>query len=145
MKKIIVTLSLVLTAGLFSAYASPDPDPTQKVLEGFKKEFPAAQHVSWTSWEEFDKAIFVMAGRRVIAYFTKEGELEGTLRDIFFDQLPLTVMTAVNKRYEKAVVIEVREINNAEGTSYKMKLEVGEKKLSVRVSPDGSFLSVEKF
>ena len=144
MKKFIVTMSLVLTAGLFIAYANPDPDPTKKVLDGFKKEFPAAQHVSWTSQAEFDKAIFVMAGRRVIAYFTKEGELEGTVRDIFFDQLPLTVMSAVDKRYDKAIVIEVREINNAEGTTYKMRLELKDRKLSITVSPDGTILNVKK-
>lgn len=144
MKKSIVVLSFLLTAGVASAFTVNDPDPDQKVLEGFKKEFPTAQEVKWTVQEEFDKAIFVLAGRRVIAYFTKQGELEGSVRDIFFDQLPLAVMTTVNKRYPDAGLLEVREINNAEGAHYKLRLEFNGKKLIVRVNPDGSVRSTEK-
>jgi len=144
MKKIIVSLSLLLTAGLVSAIANPGPDPAQKVLAGFKNEFPTAQYVTWTTMDEFDKAVFVLAGRRVIAYFSKEGELQGSVRDIFFDHLPLTVMNAVNRRYVNAVIFEVREINNIEGTSYKMTLEFKNRKYNIRVRPDGSISDVVK-
>jgi hypothetical protein len=141
MKKVILSL-LLATAVLTSAFANTDPDP--KVLDGFKKEFPAAQQVSWSKLADFDKASFIMAGCRVIAYFTKEGSLEGSVRDIFFDQVPLAVMTAVDKRYENAAVSEVREINNPEGTFYKIKLESRGKKYQFRVSSDGNISEVER-
>ena len=144
MKKIFVSLSLLLTTGLVSAVANPGPEPDQRVLAEFKNEFPTAQHVTWTTQDDFDKAIFVMAGRRVIAYFTKQGQLEGSVRDIFFDQLPLNVMTSIDRRFENAVIFEVREINNKEGTSYKMRLEFKNRNYIIRVRPDGSFSDIEK-
>jgi hypothetical protein len=141
MKKIIFILAM---GGITTAFAAVDPDPDQKVLDGFKKEFPAAQQVSWSTQAEFEKAVFVMAGRRVGAYFTREGQLEGSVRDIFYDQLPLTVMTAVERRFDQPTILEVREINNGEGTHYKIRLETPKKKIRLRVSPDGIISDVEK-
>ena len=115
MKKIIVSLSLLLTAGLSTAFATDDPNPGEKVLATFKNEFLTAQNVVWTKENNYDKVSFVLASRRVIAYFNPEGELEGYMRDIFFDQLPLAVMTAVDKKYPDAVIIDVREVNNSNG------------------------------
>jgi len=144
MKKIIISFSLLLTAGLSSAFANDDVNPDQKVLANFKNEFTAAQNVSWEKQGEYDKASFVLAGRRVIAFFNQAGELEGSMRDIFFDQLPLAVMTSVDKKYADAEIIDVREISNADGTNYRIRLESKGKKLSVRVSPGGNIDDVEK-
>lgn len=144
MKKIIVSFSLLLTAGLSSAFASDDVNPDQKVLANFKNEFATAQNVSWEKQGEYDKASFVLAGRRVIAFFNPAGELEGSMRDIFFDQLPLAVMTAVDKKYVDAIIIDVREISNADGTNYRIRLESKGKRLSIRVGPDGNIDDVEK-
>ena len=141
----IVSLSLMLTACL-SAFAIDNPaiGPGQQVLDGFKKEFSSAQNVTWAKQDEFDKATFVIGGRRAIAYFSSDGNLEGCVRDIFFDQLPLTVMTAVDRRFNDAVVLDVREITNAEGTSYRIRLESGEKKYRVLISSSGNINEVQK-
>ena len=142
MKKIIVSLSLLLSAGLTQAFAAPEPD--QKVLDGFKLEFPAAEQVSWSTQEEYEKAIFVMAGRRVVAFFSREGILEGSMCNIFFDQLPLMVMTAVQKRFNDAIIVDVREVSNSEGTSYRLRLEKNNRKYNIKVSPDGNITDVKK-
>jgi hypothetical protein len=144
MKKTILSLFLLVTAGLTSVHASDDPNPEQEVLELFKKEFSSAQNVSWSRQGDYDKATFVLAGRRAIAYFNPEGELEGSIRDLFFDQLPLTVMTAVDKRFADAEIIDVREINNAEGTNYRIRLTAKNKRYSLKVNSYGSISEVEK-
>ncbi|HEV7780777.1 MAG TPA: hypothetical protein VGO58_05905 [Chitinophagaceae bacterium] len=144
MKKIILSLSLLMTAGLSTIYANDDPTPDKEVLNLFKKEFSSAESVSWSRQGDYDKATFVLAGRRAIAYFNANGELEGSVRDIFFDQLPLTVMTAVDKRFADAEIIDVREINNAEGTHYRIRLTAKSKKYSVKVDPSGSIGDIEK-
>jgi hypothetical protein len=144
MKKMILSLALLVTTGLSVVYANEDPSPNDEVLALFKKEFSNAQNVSWTRQGDYDKATFVLAGRRAIAYFNAEGELEGSIRDIFFDQLPLVVMTAVDKRFADAEIIDVREINNVEGTHYKIRLNSKTKKYSVKVDPAGSIGDVEK-
>ena len=124
--------------------AIANPYPNQQVLNAFKKEFIAAQHVSWDKQDDFDKATFVLAGRRVVAFFSSEGQFEGCIRDIFFDQLPLSVMTTVDKRFGEAQILDVREITNAEGTSYRISLETKNNKYRIRVSSSGGINEIQK-
>jgi len=144
MKKIIVSLSFLLTTGLLNTFAADRIEPSKQVLDEFKKEFIAAQHVSWAKQGEYDKATFLLAGRRVIAYFNAAAQFEGCVRDIFFDQLPLTVMTAVDKRFAEAGIFDVREITNSEGTSYHITLEAKNKKYRIKVGATGNIDEVEK-
>jgi hypothetical protein len=144
MKKIIFSISMFLTAGLSAVFASEDPQPDQQVLDLFKKEFTSAQNVTWEKQDEYDKAIFMLAGSRAIAYFNAAGQLEGSVRDLFFNQLPLAVMTAVDKRFINAEYYEVREVTNATGTSYRLKLELNNKKYKIKVDASGNIDEVEK-
>ncbi len=144
MKKIIVSFSLLLSAGLSTVFATTEINPGQKTLDGFKKEFIAAESVTWDKQGDYDKATFQLTGHRVIAWFNAEGRLEGCIRDIFFDQLPLNVMKAVDKRFIAADILAVKEITNAEGTIYRITLETKKKKYSVKVGTYGNIDEVEK-
>ena len=144
MKKIIILFSLLLTTGLSLVFANEKFNPDQKTLDGFKKEFIAAQSVSWEKQGDFDKATFLLSGNRVIAWFNTAGQLEGSIRDIFFDQLPLIVMTAVDKRFADAAIYSVREITKNELTSYSITLEAKNKKYTIKVGSSGTIDEVEK-
>ena len=144
MKKIIVSFSLLMTSGLSIAFANDKVNPDQQILEGFKKEFIAAQSITWDKQGEYDRAIFLLMGHRVMAWFNTTGQLEGCIRDIFFDQLPLNVMKAVDKRFAEADILSVREITNADGTNYQITLETKSKKLNVKVGLSGSIEEVDK-
>jgi ribosomal protein L28 len=137
-------LTFVFAAGLGLAFANPDPEPSLKVLEGFKKEFPTAQQVTWTTMGDFEKATFLYSGRRVVAYFTKDGALEGSVRDMFYDQLPLAAMSAITKRFVDPDVLEVWEINNNEGTRYRLKLASKGRSIFLKVDGDGNISDVIK-
>jgi len=143
MKKFILVIALASITAMPSL-ASNTPEPGYRVLEEFKKEFPSAENVKWDTESQFLKANFILAGRRVIAYFSEEGQLEGSIRDIFYDQLPLSVMTSVERRFIDFDVLYIREINNAEGTHYKIRLDANGKKYSVRVSSNGNISDVER-
>ncbi len=144
MKKIIVFFSLLLTTGLSVVFANEKVNPDQRTLDGFKKEFIAAQNVTWDKQGDYDKATFLLTGHRVIAWFNTAGQLEGCIRDIFFDQLPLIVMSAVDKRFAEADILTVREITNSDGTSYSITLETKSKKYSVKVGSSGNIDEVDK-
>ncbi|MDZ4793306.1 MAG: hypothetical protein SGI83_03425 [Bacteroidota bacterium] len=144
MKKIIVSFSFLLVAGISTAFAREDPGPDQKTLDLFKNEFKTAENVRWDKQGEYDKATFLLLGRRVIAWFNTANQLEGCVRDIFFDQLPLTVMKAVDKRFADADILAVSEISNTEGTSYRIILEVKNKKYNIKVGSAGNIDDVEK-
>ena len=145
MKKIIILFSVLLTTGMSTVFANDDPNPEEQILNLFKKEFAAAQNVSWSRQGEYQKATFLLAGYRVVAWFNPATEqLEGCIREIFFDQLPLTIMTAVDRRFEEAVISNVREITNSEGTHYRILLEANNKKYRIKVSSAGNINEVEK-
>ena len=143
MKKISMFF-LLLSLGATTVFANEEPEPSQLVLSQFKKEFSTAENVSWDKQDEFDKATFVLMGRRVIAYFNSLGQLEGCVRDIFFDQLPLAVMTAIDKKFANAEIFDVNELSNAEGTSYRIRLTAKNRKYSIKVSAHGSISEVQK-
>ena len=130
----------VTTASFANVVIDPDPE----VTEAFKKEFPGAQLVSWTEQGDFQKATFILGGHRSIAYFDQDNELVGCMRDLFFDQLPMVVMKAIEKKFPAADFCEVREINNADGTSYLLTVEQNKKKYKVKVTSDGFFANIEK-
>jgi hypothetical protein len=145
MKKIILSLSLLLSAGLSAVFAATDPNPDEQVLNLFKKEFTAAENVVWSRQGDYDKATFLLAGYRVVAWFNPQTtQLEGSIREIFFDQLPLTVMTAVDRRFPEAEISNVKEITNSDGTSYRIRLDAKNKKYTIKVGSAGNISEVEK-
>jgi hypothetical protein len=143
MKRIILSFAFVVTAGTMVAMA--DPGTTTPGFESaFKKEFSGAQNVKWNEDNGYMKATFVLNEHRTIAWFTKEGEFQGSLRNIFFTQLPLTVVKAVNTRFEANIPLDITEVVNTEGTRYSFTLEYKSKKYKVSVSPDGNIDDVRK-
>lgn len=143
MKKMIVLFAVsLITVGL--SFANDGAEPGQEVLSQFKKEFSSAESVKWDKQDEFDKATFVLGGRRVVAYFNEQGQLEGSVRDLFFDQLPLAVMSAVDKRFADYVVLDVREITNSDGTNYRLTIETKNRRYKIKISPSGSVNEMEK-
>ncbi len=145
MKKIFLSLSLSLLCLLAISAAANDPSPISKeVQDAFKKEFPAAQLLNWNSVGEFQQATFLLDGHRAQAYFSEDARLLGIIRSLFFSQLPLAAMTAIDKRYSEADVMEVYEITNDEGTNYNITLESLGKKFKVKVDANGNITKSDK-
>src|SRR5258706_224116 len=132
MKKIFVSLSLMLTVGLTTVLANDEP-VSDKVKESFKKEFVGARSVTWNHIGDYQMALFVFDGHRVEAYFNTEGELEGSVRNLPFDQLPLLVVRSFEKRFTPENIIDILEVSNIEGTSYLLKVETQNKRFLVKV------------
>jgi hypothetical protein len=142
--KLLLSLSLILTVVAGTAFAGPDPEINEAVKESFKKEFAGAGLVEWREVGSHLKATFVLNGYRTEAYFNQAGELQGSARSLFFSQLPLVVMTAIDKRYTGADIIDVNELNSTAGTYYRITLEAGKKKYRVRVDADGTVVDTER-
>jgi hypothetical protein len=145
MKKIFVSLSLLLTVAASTAFArviTIDPNPAAE--EVFKKEFAGAENVSWSQQENYQKATFILGGHRVIAYFNEDNEFAGCIRDIMYDQLPLIITKAVDQKFPGADMQEIREITNSDGTSYLVRVNANNKKLQVKITADGNITEIEK-
>lgn len=144
MKKFILSLTALFTVGTMAAFANTPVSVDPKAAANFKKEFSSAELVQWSQEGSYNKVSFVLGGNRAIAYFGQDGELIGSLRDLVYNQLPLKVMQALDKRFANAAIFDIRELNNADGIQYKVTVEKNEKKYSVTIAPDGSVGDVIK-
>lgn len=145
MKKTVIAFSLIVTMAATSAYASITPDPSGEAAKAnFKKEFPGAELISWVNTGEMHKAVFIYDGYRSEAYFNQDGELQGSARNIFYNQLPLAVTRSVDKRFIKPDVLEVCEVTMGSGTSYILRLEDGGRQYKLQVDAGGNLIRKEK-
>ncbi|HMR91647.1 MAG TPA: hypothetical protein PKC69_05015 [Chitinophagaceae bacterium] len=143
MKKTIlfVVAAFTLSAGVFAA-TGETPD---HALLSFEKHFAGAKDVTWENDAAgFRKATFVWGGHRTIAYYTTEGELAGTARGLFFAQVPMSVSRAFYRNFEKAIVLDVKEITNSEGTRYLILMEQKNKKYRTTINNYGEVVKTEK-
>lgn len=144
MKKIILSVFTVVTLAATTAFAFNPPGINKAVEESFRKEFAGSQLLSWSEQGEYLKATFILAGYRTEAYFTEDGTLHGSIRGLFYNQLPLVVITTIEKRFDAPEVIDVSEITNAGGTIYRLTLDADGKRYRVRTDSNGNLSDVEK-
>jgi hypothetical protein len=112
-------------------------------LRSFNVEFVRAENVKWTKTQDIYVANFTQTGFRVEAYFDEAGQLLGTSRNVLFHELPLSVATAINKKYKDAPVYEIFEYTVGSETFYRMKVDLTGKTLVVRCGIGGDTV-VEK-
>ena len=144
MKQLFLSLSLMLTVAASTAFANEPSAVNEQVQASFKKEFPGATIIEWSASGDFTKATFILWDHRTEAYFTSDGQLQGSTRSLFYNQLPLAVMTAVDKRFANADVLEIVEVNNTSGTSYSLLLELNNKKYKIKADASGGINEVKR-
>jgi hypothetical protein len=139
MKRIILCLALAFTLNTSTVFANVIYDSGDKTEQVFVKTFPAAQYVKWSTEGEYRKASFILYGKSTQALFTADGELLGTVRNIFYSDLPIKVMLSLKKRFDNAIPFAISEINRIDGTQYKLFIEIAKKRYQVFMLSDGSF------
>ena len=144
MKKTLILTMMLAVSGI-SIFASPGPEKNPQAELAFKKQFAGASHVKWSTAEDgYLQATFVWADHRTIAYFTPNAEFAGSIRNLFLNQLPLTIMRSIEKRFGGESVIEIREITNDEGTHYSITVDQKNKRYKVKLNSAGEILQKEK-
>ena len=144
MKKIILGLSMLMTVGISSAFANDEIKINEKILTSFGKDFTFAKNVQWREEGGYMKARFTISDMLTEAYYNEDGEFLGSARNLLFDQLPLSVIHEFNKRFDETSVLNIIEITNTEGTSYRIWLEKDEKKIKLNASATGEISILEK-
>jgi hypothetical protein len=142
MKKIIFSISLLLALSLSSLYATTKLNTDDNPEKIFKEAFPTAECVKWSREGDYRKVSFLLYGRGAQAFFSPEGDLLGTIRNILYADLPIKLMIAIRKRFDNAVPFAITEINRVDGTFYKFSVETKKRRYDVNMSEDGSFNKV---
>jgi hypothetical protein len=142
MKKIIFSISLLLTMSLSSLYATTNTYYADTPEQIFKKSFPGAECVKWSREGDYRKVSFVLFGRGAQAFFSPEGDLLGTIRNILYADLPIKSMIAIKERFDNSVPYAITEINRVDGTLYKFSVDIKNRRYEATMSQDGSFNKV---
>jgi hypothetical protein len=145
MKHLFLAASFVFAVAFTSAAKSADSG-NPRIEKAFQQIFGGATHVSWTEFENgrLLKASFVWADRQTVAIFDRQANLVGTIRGLFFREVPLSVTKSVCQHFTNPIVLEVNEIVNDEGVRYSLIIEDKETKYDVSVDSLGYVLSKAK-
>ena len=144
MKKFFLA-AVVLTVCFVSAFANSSDRPDPKAEQVFKRQFAGAKNITWSQEENgVLKVNFVWSGHGTVVYFNEKAEIVASIRNMFFDQLPMTIIRSVDSKFKSPVVIEVREISTEEGTKYSLVLEEGVKKFKVNFNSMGEVLAKKR-
>jgi hypothetical protein len=143
MQKIFFLVVILFTIGLTPVLANDCPGNNCRAAETFNKEFKGATNVSWTKKGEYQEARFVFHEHTFVAYFTDEGELLGTVRDVLFQALPLSVLKTFERQYPAAYYVMIHEVVNEDGTYYWLTLEKGNRRYHVKSDVNGNLLKVD--
>jgi len=143
MKKSIIVFSAILIVITATAFvgAKPGGNPAEAT---FQKEFNGATNVKWNEGKDLISASFLLSDSRIIAYFTTDGELLGTERNVLFNQLPLAVVKEINNRYGNAPVSDIVEYTSGMDTFYGMYVDTPTKHLKLKISSEGDVTVVKK-
>lgn len=137
MKKIIVTFAIALLS--LGAFAG-EVKVSAKVLDAFEAQFSTATEVNWTEAPNYFKATFQFNGQQVAAFYSLEGELVGTTRNIMSVDLPINLQASLKKDYKSCWISDLFEVSNNDGISYYITVENAESKLVLKAaSGDGSW------
>jgi hypothetical protein len=143
MKRSIIVFAAILTVITATAFvgARPGGNPAEAT---FQKEFTGATNVKWNEGKDVISASFNLSESRIIAYFTTEGELLGTERNVLFNQLPLAVIREINNRYGNAPISDIVEYTSGIDTFYGMYVDTQTKHLKLKISSEGDVTVVKK-
>ena len=120
MKKLIILTCLF--ASLSVAAANP-PEVNEKVLKAFNQTFVKATDVVWNEMQNLYEASFKQSEIVSRAIYDAEGNLLRTTRYYSQENLPINILTKVQKKYTGKSIYGVTELASEEEVSYHITLQ----------------------
>jgi hypothetical protein len=145
MKRILIATTAFFLFISATAFAGTGEEKINKeVLSKFHNEFKGATNVKWYAGAEISKVDFVMNNFHVEAYFTNEGELLGSARNVLYEHLPMSALKAITGRFDEAPVYDIIEYSLVGETFYHLTVETASKKMQVKITPSGDVTVLKK-
>ena len=120
MKKLIILTCLFAA---LSVAASAPPEVTEKVLKAFNETFMKATDVVWHETQNLYEASFKQSEIISRAIYDAEGNLLRTTRYYSQENLPINILTKLQKRYAGKSVYGVTELSAEDEVSYHITLQ----------------------
>jgi hypothetical protein len=133
MKTLLIAVALL--AGTFTkSFAASDPAVEPSVLKSFNNTFAHATEVDWSRSEDLYKAVFLLNGQYVTAYFKEDGTMAAISRHISAASLPIILQTGLKNDYNGQWVSDVIEVTTDGGLQYYATLENANSKVVVKAT-----------
>ena len=132
MKKIILSIGLLLSIGLTSAFAIKREDVNSAVISSFNKDFASAKNVNWEVQKDFIKATFNMNDLVMYAYYRADGELLAVTRNLLSNQLPIYLRGELTKDYQNYWISDLFELASQDQSSYFIQVENADETLVLK-------------
>ncbi|TMI98177.1 MAG: hypothetical protein E6H08_00590 [Bacteroidetes bacterium] len=120
MKKLIILTCLFAA---LSATASNPPEVNEKVLKAFGETFMKATEVVWHEVQNLYEASFKQSEIISRAIYDQDGNLLRTTRYYSQENLPINILTKLQKRYAGKSVYGVTELSSGEEVSYHITMQ----------------------
>lgn len=120
MKKLIIFTCLFAA---LSATASNPPEVSEKVLKAFSETFMKATDIVWHEVRNLYEASFKQSEIISRAIFDKNGNLLRTTRYYSQENLPINILTKLQKRFAGKSVYGVTELSTEDQVSYHITMQ----------------------
>jgi hypothetical protein len=120
MKKLIILTALFAA---LSTKASSPPEVTEKVLKAFSETFIKATDIVWHEVKNLYEASFKQSDIISRAIYDKEGNLLRTTRYYSQENLPINILTKLQKRYAGKSIYGVTELSTEDQVYYHITMQ----------------------
>ena len=142
MKKFIILTCLFAT---LSVAASNPPEVSEKVLKAFNQTFMKATDVVWHEVQNYYEASFKQSEIISRVIYDKEGNLVRTTRYYSQENLPINILTKLQKRYAGKSVYGVTELSTGDEVSYHITMQDEKNWYIIRADNWGSLELEQKY
>jgi uncharacterized protein YxeA len=143
MKKMMITLAMIVTIGSMSAFAREE-NVSEKVLIAFSNDFNSVKEVEWTAGSNYYRAAFTFNGNHVFAFYNADGDLLGLTRYISSLDLPMYLQSGLKKSYSDYWISDLFEVANNDGTNYYITLENADSKIVLKATGGSDWKTYKK-
>lgn len=144
MKSKFLLAAAFVIAGSVSAFAATGSKPVPTyVINAFHSDFANSGKVIWETGTGYYKAAFIESGFPVYAYYTADGDLMGTGRQLTTDMIPVSMEKQIQKDYTGYTPTEVYELGAEKSGDFLLVLKNGHQILHLRTAEDQQLVAVK--
>ena len=144
MKKTFSVLLAFLIIGTSAVLANEGRDVDPKILSVFQKEFSFVKNAKWEVKGNLSQVYFLLNDQGVTAWYNSDAQLVTTARNILYNQLPISVIRAMEKEYAGADFVGITEVSRNNETYYQIRADEKSKKFLLKASPSGNITVLKK-
>ena len=93
---------------------------------------------------ELTRVNFIFNEQGVVAWYNSDAELVTTARNLFYIQLPISVIRSLEKDFADAAFCGIVEITRDNETYYQIRADKKNKKFILKASPSGNITVLKK-